>query len=134
MSAMQRVLVLLAAAGLALAAATPVTAHSNHDWNRHGFNDRVAQRIYVTRATELQARINRLDAKGRLSERDARRLRGQAAGLAGQIGAAGRNGLSSYERIAFEMRFAQLDNEIDRAARNRDVQPRDPVGSDDDNN
>ncbi|HVE01862.1 MAG TPA: hypothetical protein VNB78_09260 [Sphingomicrobium sp.] len=130
---MQRVLVLLAAAGLALAAATPVTAHSNHDWNRHGFNDRVAQRIYVTRATELQARINRLDAKGRLSERDARRLRGQAAGLAGQIGAAGRNGLSSYERIAFEMRFAQLDNEIDRAAR-RAVQALDPAGSDDDNN
>ena len=109
---MQRVLVLLAAAGLALAAATPVTAHSNHDWNRHGFNDRVAQRIYVTRATELQARINRLDAKGRLSERDARRLRGQAAGLAGQIGAAGRN---------------------DRAAR-RAVQALDPAGSDDDNN
>jgi hypothetical protein len=133
MSVMQRVLVLLAAAGLALAAATPVTAHSNHDWNRHGFNDRVAQRIYVTRATELQARINRLDAKGRLSERDARRLRGQAAGLAGQIGAAGRNGLSSYERIAFEMRFAQLDNEIDRAAR-RAVQALDPAGSDDDNN
>jgi hypothetical protein len=133
MSAMQRVLVLLAAAGLALAAATPVTAHSNHDWNRHGFNDRVAQRIYVTRATELQARINRLHAKGRLSERDARRLRGQAAGLAGQIGAAGRNGLSSYERIAFEMRFAQLDNEIDRAAR-RAVQALDPAGSDDDNN
>ena len=130
---MQRVLVFLAAAGLALAAATPVTAHSNHDWNRHGFNDRVAQRIYVTRATELQARINRLDAKGRLSERDARRLRGQAAGLAGQIGAAGRNGLSSYERIAFEMRFAQLDNEIDRAAR-RAVQALDPAGSDDDNN
>ena len=130
---MQRVLVLLAAAGLALAAATPVTAHSNHDWNRHGFNDRVAQRIYVTRATELQARINRLDAKGRLSERDARRLRGQAAGLAGKIGAAGRNGLSSYERIAFEMRFAQLDNEIDRAAR-RAVQALDPAGSDDDNN
>ena len=130
---MQRVLVLLAAAGLALAAATPVTAHSNHDWNRHGFNDRVAQRIYVTRATELQARINRLDAKGRLSERDARRLRGQAAGLAGQIGAAGRDGLSSYERIAFEMRFAQLDNEIDRAAR-RAVQALDPAGSDDDNN
>lgn len=130
---MQRVLVLLAAAGLALAAATPVTAHSNHDWNRHGFYDRVAQRIYVTRATELQARINRLDAKGRLSERDARRLRGQAAGLAGQIGAAGRNGLSSYERIAFEMRFAQLDNEIDRAAR-RAVQALDPAGSDDDNN
>lgn len=130
---MQRVLVLLAAAGLALAAATPVTAHSNHDWNRHGFNDRVAQRIFVTRATELQARINRLDAKGRLSERDARRLRGQAAGLAGQIGAAGRNGLSSYERIAFEMRFAQLDNEIDRAAR-RAVQALDPAGSDDDNN
>jgi hypothetical protein len=112
MSVMQRVLVLLAAAGLALAAATPVTAHSNHDWNRHGFNDRVAQRIYVTRATELQARINRLDAKGRLSERDARRLRGQAAGLAGQIGAAGRN---------------------DRAAR-RAVQALDPAGSDDDNN
>jgi hypothetical protein len=133
MSAMQRVLVLLAAAGLALTAATPVTAHSNHDWNRHGFNDRVAQRIYVTRATELQARINRLHAKGRLSERDARRLRGQAAGLAGQIGAAGRNGLSSYERIAFEMRFAQLDNEIDRAAR-RAVQALDPAGSDDDNN
>jgi len=133
MSVMQRVLVLLAAAGLALAAATPVTAHSNHDWNRHGFNDRVAQRIYVTRATELQARINRLDAKGRLSERDARRLRGQAAGLAGQIGAAGRDGLSSYERIAFEMRFAQLDNEIDRAAR-RAVQALDPAGSDDDNN
>jgi len=133
MSAMQRVLVLLAAAGLALTAVTPVTAHSNHDWNRHGFNDRVAQRIYVTRATELQARINRLDAKGRLSERDARRLRGQAAGLAGQIGAAGRNGLSSYERIAFEMRFAQLDNEIDRAAR-RAVQALDPAGSDDDNN
>jgi len=130
---MQRVLVLLAAAGLALTAVTPVTAHSNHDWNRHGFNDRVAQRIYVTRATELQARINRLDAKGRLSERDARRLRGQAAGLAGQIGAAGRNGLSSYERIAFEMRFAQLDNEIDRAAR-RAVQALDPAGSDDDNN
>jgi hypothetical protein len=133
MSVMQRVLVFLAAAGLALAAATPVTAHSNHDWNRHGFNDRVAQRIYVTRATELQARINRLHAKGRLSERDARRLRGQAAGLAGQIGAAGRNGLSSYERIAFEMRFAQLDNEIDRAAR-RAVQALDPAGSDDDNN
>jgi hypothetical protein len=133
MSVMQRVLVFLAAAGLALAAATPVTAHSNHDWNRHGFNDRVAQRIYVTRATELQARINRLHVKGRLSERDARRLRGQAAGLAGQIGAAGRNGLSSYERIAFEMRFAQLDNEIDRAAR-RAVQALDPAGSDDDNN
>jgi hypothetical protein len=133
MSVMQRVLVLLAAAGLALAAATPVTAHSNHDRNRHGFNDRVAQRIYVTRATELQARINRLDAKGCISERDARRLRGQAAGLAGQIGAAGRNGLSSYERIAFEMRFAQLDNEIDRAAR-RAVQALDPAGSDDDNN
>jgi hypothetical protein len=31
------------------------------------------------------------------------------------------------------MRFAQLDNEIDRAAR-RAVQALDPAGSDDDNN
>ena len=129
---MQRVLILIAT-GMALAAATPVAAHSNHDRNRHGFNDRLAPRIYATRATELQARINRLDREGVLSERDARRLRGQAAGLASQIGAAGRNGLSSYERIAFEMRFAQLDNEVDRAVRKGDARDFERAASDGNN-
>jgi hypothetical protein len=109
---MRKVLICLAAAATAASFATPASAH----WARY---DNTAVRIYVARVVELQARINRLDNQDVLSRHDARRLRGEAAGLRALVGIKANNGLNTAERIEIDLRIARIEREIRRESRDR---------------
>jgi hypothetical protein len=109
---------LIAAAGLsALTVATPAAAQ----WNGqpqgygYGYNNRDQHgliRSYIVRADQLRQRIERLDSRDRISEREARRLRQDAAELQRRVRAYANNGLTSNERRDLDYRIARLQQRI----------------------
>lgn len=117
---------LIAAAGLsAIAAATPAAAQyypgPNYGYNQpapygynqvqyrnNGYNQQALVRSYVIRADQLRQRIDRLDGRDRVSEREARQLRAAAIDLQNRTRAYARNGLSNSERRDLDNRFARL--------------------------
>jgi uncharacterized small protein (DUF1192 family) len=110
---MRKILICFAIAATAATVATPAAAD-------RGRYDNTAARIYVARVGELQARINRLDNRDILSRHDARRLRGEAAGLRALVSIKARNGLNTADRIEIDLRIARLEKEIRRESRDGD--------------
>ncbi len=110
---MRKFLITLSAAATALTLASPASA----DRRRYDYG---AERFYVSRVVELQATINRLDSRDILSRHDARRLRGEAAGLRALVGIKARNGLNTADRVELDFRIARLEKEIRREARDGD--------------
>lgn len=110
---MRKVLIILSAAAAAVLLAAPASA----DRRRYDYG---AERFYVSRVVELQATINRLDSRDILSRHDARRLRGEAAGLRALVGIKARNGLNTADRVELDFRIARLEKDIRREARDGD--------------
>lgn len=69
-------------------------------------------RSYVIRADQLRQRVERLDSRDRISEREARRLRNAAIDLQNRTRAYARNGLNNRERYELDQRFASLQQAI----------------------
>jgi hypothetical protein len=124
---------LFAAAGLsALAAAAPAAAqyypgqpapygYNQPYGNAYGYNYGDQQgliRSYLIRADQLRARVDRLDGRDRINEREARRLRAAAIDLQGRTRAYARNGLDGRERYELDQRFAQLQQRLAYASNN----------------
>lgn len=114
---------LLAAAGLsAFAAAAPAAAQyypqPNYGYNQpygYGYNDQQGLvRSYLVRADQLRQRVERLDSRDRISEREAARLRAAALDLQRRTRAYAQNGLNNRERYELDQRFAQLQQALRR--------------------
>jgi opacity protein-like surface antigen len=124
---------LIAAAGLsALAAAAPAAAqyHPAYGYGQpqgygygygqpqgygYGYNNRDQHgliRSYIVRADRLRMRVERLDSRDRISEREARRLRDDAAELQRRVRDYARNGLSFNERRDLDYRLARLEQRV----------------------
>jgi opacity protein-like surface antigen len=124
---------LIAAAGLgALAAAAPAAAqyypapqygygqpvhygYGQPQGYGYGYNNRDQQgliRSYIVRADQLRQRVERLDSRDRITEREARRLRDAAADLQRRAREYARGGLSFNERRDLDIRLAQLQQRI----------------------
>lgn len=108
---------LFAAAGLAaVAAAAPAAAQGYYGYPQtqpygYGYNYGDQQglvRSYIVRADQLRQRIERLDGRDRISEREARALRGAAIELQRRTRDYARNGLSGRERYDLDQRLARL--------------------------
>jgi hypothetical protein len=81
----------------------------------YGYNYRDQQgliRSYLVRADQLRHRIERLDNRDRINEREAFRLRAAAVDLQNRTRAFARDGLSSGERRDLEFRLARLEQAI----------------------
>jgi hypothetical protein len=113
----------IAAAGLsALAAAAPAAAqyYPGYDQPRgygqgYGYNDhdqRGLIRSYIIRADQLRQRVERLDSRDRISEKEARRLRSAAADLQRRARDYSRDGLSFGERRDLDVRFARVQQQL----------------------
>jgi hypothetical protein len=110
---------LLAAASLSVfAAAAPAAAqyYPGYDQPRgYGYNEHDQQgliRSYIVRADQLRQRVERLDSRDRISEREARQLRSAAADLQRRARDYARNGLSFGERRDLDMRFARFQQQL----------------------
>jgi hypothetical protein len=118
---------LIAVAGLsAIAAAAPASAqgyptyypqHQGYGYPQgpaYGYNysQQGLVRAYLIRADQLRQRIERLDSRDRISEREARGLRNAAIDLQNRTRSYARNGLSGRERYELDQRIARLEQAV----------------------
>lgn len=81
----------------------------------YGYNYQAQDRLirsYIARADQLRNRVERLDSRDRVSEREAARLRREATQLQQRVRAYAQNGLNGRERQDLDYRFAQLQQAI----------------------
>jgi hypothetical protein len=105
---MSKFFIAAAVATTALTAAAPAAAQY-YPAQGYGYNNGGGLvRSYIVRADQLRQRIDRLDGRDRVSEREARQLRRAAADLQARTRDYARNGLNNRERYELDQRFAQL--------------------------
>ena len=122
---MRKFLIAAAVATTALTAAAPASAqyypqpqqpygnaYGYNNYNQHGLI-----RSYIVRVDQLRQRIERLDSRDRISEREARRLREDARELQARVRDYARNGLNFRERQDLDYRIARLQHRLQRDVR-----------------
>ena len=123
---MRKFLIAAAVATSAIAAATPAAAQyypapqQGYGYGQpnygYGYGQRLSydqsSRNYRARTDQLRQRIERLDSRDRISEREARWLRSHAIDLQQRARAYTRNGLNSWERRDLDNRIAWLQQHI----------------------
>jgi hypothetical protein len=125
---MRKLTITLAAAASALAFAAPASAQywpvpapapQGYGYGYgHGYQENYGQvRRLHARIDQIQRRIERLDRRDLLSEKEARRLRHDARELERRLYFVGRNGLHPQERYDIERRLARLEHRLWRDAR-----------------
>lgn len=117
---MRTIFITMAAAVSALAVAAPAAAQ----WapapygHAYGYQQNWGQvRSLHARIDNLQRRIERLDSRDRISEREARRLRDATRELEYRLRYAARDGLHPAEAQSLEYRLARLEQRLFRDAR-----------------
>jgi hypothetical protein len=119
---MRNLIIGLAAAGTALAVATPATAqyyqqpygYNGYGNNGYGYNNGNGQ------ARGLQNRVfNVLRSLNGVRPGARERIRDQAINIDRQLRYASRNGLNPYEARNFDYRIGQLERQLQRANYNR---------------
>jgi len=133
---MRTFMISLAAAGAALAIASPAAAQYypapqpapygynqpygyNNGYNVYGRNNWGQVRELQVRLDNIERQISRLDRRDRLSERNADRLRNQANDIERRLHRVGRNGLNPYEANEIQIRIANLEQRVQIALSNR---------------
>lgn len=125
---MRKLIISLAAAGTALAVATPANAQyapqpqpygaPQYGYNNgHGPNAYGQVRALQARIDAVQYRIDRLDR--RLAGRDRNRLRDESRNIEKRLRSAGRNGLNPYEANDIQARIVRLEQRVNSVAANR---------------
>lgn len=136
---MRKFLIAAAVATSAIAAATPAAAQyypapqygygygqpQGYGYGQprgygYNYNQQGLVRSYIVRADQLRNRIERLDGRDRVSEREARWLRQEAADLQGRTRAYARGGLSGRERQELDQRLHRLAQAVRHEANDRD--------------
>jgi hypothetical protein len=113
---MRKFLVSAAIVASAVAVASPAAAQI-HLPQRYGYghNANYGQaRSLVARVDQIRRQIEVLDSRDRITEREARRLRGQAIELRNRVRQASFNGLSYRERQNIVTRIANLEQRVRR--------------------
>lgn len=127
---MRKVLISLAAAGSALAIATPAAAqyypgqpYGAPYGNAYGYNNyNYGQvRALQARIDRIEWQINRLDQRDRIRDRSADRLRDEANNIERRLRHAARDGMSPWEAQDIQVRIARLEQRVQysMAYRNR---------------
>ena len=111
---MRKLIISLAAAGSALAFASPAAAQ--YPGQGYGYNNGYGQvRALQARIDQVQRQINRLDRRDRIRDRSADRLRAEANGIEYRLRRIGRNGLNPYEANDIQVRIARLEQRVQYA-------------------
>ena len=116
---MRKFLIAAATAVSALAVAAPASAqyYPQPRGNAYGYNNYGHVRSLQARVNQLQRRIERLDGRDRISEREARNLRDDARDLERRLFRSSRNGLSPREVANIEQRIQRIEFRLMRDAR-----------------
>jgi hypothetical protein len=118
---MRKVLITLAAAGSALAIATPAAAQYfpvqqpygyGHQGYYQGYNQIGHIRALQARIDRVQANINRLDSRDVIRERTARNLRQEARSAERRLRQAAGRGLNPWESNEMERRVFRLEQRV----------------------
>jgi len=122
---MRKLIVSLAAAGAAVAFATPAAAqyypqqqpyaqpYGAPYGNAYGYNNNYGQvRSLQVRINMIERQISQLDRRDRIGDRTADRLRNEANRIERRLRSAGRNGLSGYEANDIQVRIARLEQQV----------------------
>ena len=80
--------------------------------NGYAYQQQGLVRSYLVRVDRLRQRISQIDARNRISEREADGLKREASYIRNMVRAAGYNGLNSRERREIEVRLARLEQRI----------------------
>jgi len=116
---MRKVLISLAAAGAALAIATPAAAqyypgqYGAPYGNAYGYNNNWGQvRSLQVRINAVERQINMLDRRDRIRDRSADRLRDEANNIERRLRHAARDGMSPWEAQDIQVRIARLEQRV----------------------
>ena len=113
---MRKFLISAAVAASTIALASPAAAqyYPQPQGYAYGYNNQGQARALLHRVNQIQRQIERFDARDRISEREAARLRRDAHELRNRVRAASFNGLNYRERQAIEYRIARLEQKVRR--------------------
>jgi len=116
---MRKLMISLAAAGAALAIATPAAAqyypgqYGAPYGNAYGYNNNWGQvRSLQVRINAVERQINALDRRDRIRDRSADRLRDEANSIERRLRHAARDGLNPYEAQDLQVRIARLEQRV----------------------
>ncbi|MEA3057822.1 MAG: hypothetical protein QOF34_637 [Sphingomonadales bacterium] len=125
---MRKLMISLAAAGTALAFATPAAAQyypqqygygQQYGYNGYGQNNWGQYRQLQARLNNVERQINWLDRRNVVRDDRADRLRHEANNLERQLRFAARNGLNPYEANAINGRISWLERQVQYSQANR---------------
>lgn len=126
---MRKILLSLAAAGIALAATSPAVAQyypqsygygsNGYGYNGFGYNGYGDIRALQARINAVQRQIDRLDRNNRIGDGTANRLREESGTIEHRLYRAQRYGLNPYEANSLQTRIARLEQRVQYAAPNR---------------
>ena len=115
---MRKVILSLAAAGTALAFATPAAAQYRQPYgNAYGYNNYGQVRALQARIDNIQRQIERLRAQRLLSRDEVNGLRSESRDLERRLYSRSRNGLNYQELRTIEVRIARLEQHVRREVR-----------------
>ena len=115
---MRKLILSLAAAGAAVAFATPASAqHGQPYGNAYGYNNYGQVRALQVRIDNIQRQIERLRAQRLLSRDEANGLRSESRDLERRLFNRSRNGLNYQELRSIEYRVARLEQHVRREVR-----------------
>ena len=115
---MRKFVISLAAAGAALAVATPAAAqyypgqYGAPYGNAYGYNNYGQVRSLQVRIDNIERQINRLDRRDRIRNSSADRLRSEANSLERRLRHAARDGMSPWEAQDLNVRIARLEQRV----------------------
>jgi hypothetical protein len=129
---MRKLMISLAAAGTALAFATPAAAQyypqpsyrygqqsGGYGYNGYGNNGWGQMRSLQAWIDSVEYQIRRLDRRDAIPDNRADRLRDEARNVERQLHYASRNGLNPYEANAISGRIAWLERQVQYSLANR---------------
>jgi uncharacterized small protein (DUF1192 family) len=129
---MRKFLISLAAAGAALAVATPAAAQyypgqqygggygsNGYGYNGYGYNNYGQVRALQARIDAVQWQIKRLDRYNAIRDGSADRLREESRHIEHRLHQAARYGLNPYEANDIQARIARLEARVQYASANR---------------
>ena len=127
---MRKLLISLAAAGSAIALATPASAQifgnigvglgsPGYGYNGYGYNNYGQVRSLQYRIDAVEHQINRLDRYDRIGDRQADRLRWEANSIERRLRIVARYGLNPYEAQDINVRIARLEQRVQFAMASR---------------
>ena len=119
---MRKLMISLAAAGTALAFATPAAAQyypgqgGGYGYNGYGYNGNWGQvRSLQARIDRIEDQIRRFDRRDVIGDRRADRLRDEADRIEHRLHERARGGLNPYEAREIEYRIARLEQQVQYA-------------------